>query len=66
MPTLKDPAHTEGAFTPVTVIVDDREKSAVPALLTGTSARGERRPMSPKKEWNQHVSGDPGEVWQRS
>ncbi|WP_243336689.1 ERCC4 domain-containing protein [Anaeromyxobacter soli] len=33
MPTLKDPAHTEGAFTPVTIIVDDREKSAVPALL---------------------------------
>jgi ERCC4-type nuclease len=35
MPTLKDPAHTEGAFTPATiiVIVDDREKSAVRALL---------------------------------
>lgn len=33
MPKARDPAHTDGAFTPVTVIVDDREKSSVPVLL---------------------------------
>jgi hypothetical protein len=37
-----------------------QDRGVIP--LTGTSARGERLARSPEKEWNRHISGDPGEA----
>ncbi len=47
MPNLNDPAHTDGVFTPVVnIVVDDREKSAVPALLQSDPEVAVRRNLS--------------------
>ena len=33
MANVKDPSYAEGAYTPVTIVVDDREECAVPVIL---------------------------------